>query len=96
MNVPPSPPDGPPPLLDPQPAAAVAVNRRRWWIHLFLITAYTLLIGVLGRLHREAHTHFPALSHTSGGLLLVFDATSLALLPWLAEKLPEIQRTLGH
>jgi len=26
----------------------------------------------------------------------MFDATSLALLPWIAEKLPEIQRTLGH
>jgi hypothetical protein len=26
----------------------------------------------------------------------MFDATSLALLPWIAEKLPEIQRTLEH
>jgi membrane protease YdiL (CAAX protease family) len=26
----------------------------------------------------------------------MFDATSLALLPWIAEKLPEIQQTLGH
>jgi membrane protease YdiL (CAAX protease family) len=26
----------------------------------------------------------------------MFDATSLALLPWVAEKLQEIQRTLGH
>ncbi len=26
----------------------------------------------------------------------MFDATSLALLPWIAQRLPEIQRTLGH
>ena len=26
----------------------------------------------------------------------MFDATSLALLPWVIEKLPDIQRTLGH
>ncbi len=26
----------------------------------------------------------------------MFDATTLALLPWIAKKLPEIQRTLGH
>ena len=26
----------------------------------------------------------------------MFDATSLALLPWVAEKLPEIQQTFGH
>jgi membrane protease YdiL (CAAX protease family) len=66
-----SPPDGPPPLPDPQPAGAVSINRRRWWVHLFLISAYILLIGLFGMEHSEAHTHKPALSHTVLGLLIV-------------------------
>ena len=70
MNVTPSPPDGPPPLPEPQPAGAVATNRRRWWVHLLLISAYVLLIGVVGKEYAEARTHSPALSHTSRGLLI--------------------------
>jgi membrane protease YdiL (CAAX protease family) len=66
-----SPPDGLPPLPDPQPAGAVSINRRRWWVHLFLISAYILLVGLFGMEHSEAHTHIPALSHTSRGLLIV-------------------------
>ena len=71
MNVTPSPPDGPPPLPDPQSAGAVAINRRRWWIHLALISGYILLVGMFGREHSETHTHIPALSHTVRGLLIV-------------------------
>jgi membrane protease YdiL (CAAX protease family) len=70
VNVTPSPSDGPPPLLESQPAGAVATNRRRWWVHLLLISAYVLLVGVFGREHAEARTHLPALSHTSRGLLI--------------------------
>jgi membrane protease YdiL (CAAX protease family) len=71
VNVTPSPSDGPPPLLESQPARAVSINRRRWWVHLFLISAYILLVGVVGRERSETRTHFPALSHTSSGLLIV-------------------------
>ena len=71
MNVTPSPSDGPPPLLESQPAGAVAINRRRWWVHLSLISGYILLVGVFGREHSEAHAHTPALSHTCRGLLIV-------------------------
>src|SRR5208283_2691052 len=70
MNVAPPPPDGPPPLPAPQPAGVVSINRRRWWIHLLLITAYLLLVGVLGRVRQETREHFPVLSHTPRGLLL--------------------------
>jgi membrane protease YdiL (CAAX protease family) len=71
VNVTSSPPDGPPPLPDPQPAGAVSINRRRWWIHLSLISGYILLVGVFGREHSKAHAHIPALSHTVHGLLIV-------------------------
>jgi len=62
---------GPPPLPEPQSAGTVPINRRRWWIHLFLITAYILFVGVIGKVHRKAREHFPALSHTARGLLIV-------------------------
>ena len=71
MNVTSPAPDGPPPLLESQPAGAVAINRRRWWVHLVLISAYILLVGVLGKARSEAREHFPVLSHTARGLLLV-------------------------
>lgn len=71
MNATLSPLDGPPPRLDPQSAGAVSINRRRWWIHLILVSAYILLVGVMAREHREARTQVPALSHTAGGLLIV-------------------------
>jgi membrane protease YdiL (CAAX protease family) len=70
VNVTSSPPDGPPPVPDPQSAGAVSINRRRWWIHLFLISAYILLVGLVGREHSGAHAHIPALSHTVRGLLI--------------------------
>jgi membrane protease YdiL (CAAX protease family) len=68
VNATSSPPDGLPPMLDPQPATATPINRRRWWIHLLLINAYLLAVGVIGWERSEAHV--PALSHTHGGLLL--------------------------
>jgi membrane protease YdiL (CAAX protease family) len=71
MNATSFPPDGPPSLPDPHTAGTVPINRRRWWIHLLLITAYILLVGVLGRVRSEARVYFPVLSHTARGLLLV-------------------------
>jgi membrane protease YdiL (CAAX protease family) len=61
----------PPPPPDPQPTGAVSINRRRWWIHLSLISAYILLVGVVGRERSEALTRIPVLSHTPRGLLFV-------------------------
>jgi membrane protease YdiL (CAAX protease family) len=71
LNITPSPPDGPasPPGL--HPVASISINRWRWWIHLFLVSAYILAIGVIGWEHRATHTHMPALSHTPRGLLTV-------------------------
>ena len=52
----------PPPLKTP-------VSRRRWWIHLLLITGYLVMVGILGLGRKPSHA--PALSHTAVGLLLV-------------------------
>jgi membrane protease YdiL (CAAX protease family) len=71
VNVTSSPPDGPPPLLELRPTGAVSINRRRWWIHLVLISVYILLVGVVGREHSQTRTRIPALSHTVHGLLIV-------------------------
>jgi len=59
----------PPPRLDSRTTGAV--NCRRWWIHLILVGAYVLFIGVMGMEHRQTRLHFPALTHTPAGLLLV-------------------------
>lgn len=53
-----------PPLLNAPP------GRRRWWLHLLLITAYILVIGIVGMGRTSGH-HAPALLHTARGLLLV-------------------------
>lgn len=65
MNATSSPPAGPPPAGD------APLYRRGWWLHLILLSAYILLIGLMGREHHEAHTRVPVLSHTAGGLLVV-------------------------
>jgi membrane protease YdiL (CAAX protease family) len=52
-----------PPLLN------APVNRRRWWIHLLLITGYLLLVGMRGLGRQKSHG--PALLHSARGLLLV-------------------------
>jgi len=71
MNDTSSPPGGLPPLLETPPAGAASSHRRRWWIHLILVSAYILVVAVVGRESSEKRTHVPALSHTAGGLLLV-------------------------
>ena len=88
MNAAPSSPEGPPPLLAPQPAGAVPINRRRWWIHLLLIGVYIILVAVLGWERSLTHRHIPALSHTPHGLLLVcaFELLTFALVLGLAAR----------
>ena len=56
--------------MEPSPIPPNApVNRRRWWIHLGLISGYLLVVGALGLGRKPSHV--PALLHTAGGLLLV-------------------------
>jgi membrane protease YdiL (CAAX protease family) len=69
--------------------ASTQPNRRRWWIHLFLIGAYPLVIGLVGL--RRIDTQEPALSHDTHGLLvtcaveLLFFAIVLGL-AWVASR----------
>lgn len=74
----------PPQIQEPRP-----VSRRRWWIHLVLVSSYMLVVAVVG-LGRNKSDH-PALSHTAGGLLLVCAVELLAFgfvfgLAWLASR----------
>lgn len=64
-------------------------SRWRWAIHLFLVTAYLLVIAFVG-LGRE-ETHQPALSHTTRGLLKVCAVEVLSFgvilaLAWVASR----------
>jgi membrane protease YdiL (CAAX protease family) len=54
----------PPLIYEPKP-----VSRRRWWIHLILITSYLLAVAAIGSVRNKSG--HPALSHTASGLLLV-------------------------
>lgn len=74
-----------PPPVSPQPA----VKRWRWWIHLLLITAYPLVIGILGA--HAPDTRGPALSRTARGILIVSSVELLIFgvvvgLAWLASR----------
>ena len=67
------------------------VSRSRWGIHLFLITAYILTVGLLGLGRQGSAVHAPALSGTATGLLarcglelLVFGL--VFALAWLASR----------
>ena len=51
------------------PRIETPVSRRRWWIHLIILGAYLLVVGMLGLGRKQSHT--PALSHTAAGLLFV-------------------------
>lgn len=68
VNVPPILPGDPPPLPAP-PVVVPSVKPWRWWIHLLLIAAYPILIGVAGMGGSEAQG--PALSSDAKGLLIV-------------------------
>jgi membrane protease YdiL (CAAX protease family) len=69
VNVPPILSGDPPPLPVPPVVAASPVKPWRWWIHLLLIAAYPILIGVAGMGGSEAQG--PALSSDAKGLLIV-------------------------
>jgi hypothetical protein len=74
----------PPHIEQPTP-----ISRRRWWIHLLLVTFYLLALLAVGT-GRNRPDH-PALSNTAGGLLEVC-AVELAVfalvlaLAWLASR----------
>ena len=53
--------------MEPVSTTKPAVNRKRWWIHLILITGYILAAGLSGLRRRGTHT--AALTQTVGGLL---------------------------
>ena len=60
----------PPPIPSNAPeVASPRVSRGRWWIHLLLLAAYPLTLGVLGFLHTRESTQ-PMLPKDSAGLLI--------------------------
>ena len=52
-----------------------SVNRKRWWVHLVLITSYLLVVALLSMMRNKPN--HPALSHTATGLLIVCGAELL-------------------
>ena len=58
-----------PPVQVPLPEEAPAQNPRRWWVHLALIGAYPLVIGLLGT--GRSQTQQPALGSGAKALLFV-------------------------
>ena len=89
VNASPLPPDVPPVPPAAQSADPNPIARWRWWIHLLVIAAYPLLIGVVSLGGHEAGG--PALSSGAKGLLVVC-AVQLAVfslvfgLAWLASR----------
>lgn len=83
-----TPAEGPPPLPPGDGVTSSPIKPWRWWIHLLLIAAYPLLIGVVGV---GGETRGPALASGSAGLLWVC-AVQLAVfagifgLAWLASR----------
>jgi membrane protease YdiL (CAAX protease family) len=51
------------------PITPAPVNRRRWWIHLVLVSGYVIIGSIIGWGRNSSHS--PALSHTVSGLLIV-------------------------
>lgn len=47
------------------------MNRRRWWIHLSLVTFYIVLLGAGARYRSQTYANMPALTTTASGLVLV-------------------------
>lgn len=60
-----------PPVLPSPPPAPSPVNRRRWWVHLLLITGYIVVVGLLAHQRYGKPMQAPALTHTVKGLLSV-------------------------
>ena len=75
MNNSATPADNPPPVIEAPAGGAPPVRRWRWWVHLLLVTAYPLFLGIAGKFSREDRG--PALTGSARGLLV---ASGLALL----------------
>ncbi|HVV71822.1 MAG TPA: CPBP family intramembrane glutamic endopeptidase, partial [Verrucomicrobiae bacterium] len=68
-------PQAPPPIVTPppflaRPGGGEQKSRWRWLVHLVLLGAYPVVIGIIGTLHSTSQG--PALSHGARGLVLVF------------------------
>ncbi len=79
-------PDALPPI---PPVTQPVVKRWRWWLNLLLITAYPLVIGILGA--HAPENRGPALSRTAHGILIVSSIELLVFgavfgLAWLASR----------
>jgi membrane protease YdiL (CAAX protease family) len=73
----------------PLPAKPAPISRRRWWIHLILITAYLLVVGAVG--WSRSGSHVPVLSDKASSLLFVCALELLIFglvfgLAWLASR----------
>ncbi len=91
VNATPTAPGDLPPQPVPPPILAKPVKRWRWWVHLLLVSAYILAVGVLGLRQNAAHEQMPALPPSPGGLLMVcaFEVLSFGIvlgLAWLASR----------
>jgi hypothetical protein len=74
----------PPPIKEPKP-----INRRRWWIHLILITSYLVVLAIVGLARNKSRQ--PAPSHTANGLLFICAMELLSFgfvfgMAWLASR----------
>jgi membrane protease YdiL (CAAX protease family) len=79
----------PPPILVPGADGLATASRTRWWIHLVLVGAYPLVVGLIGWGRNSSSQ--PALGHGAKGLLLVCVLELLVfgvvfLLAWLASR----------
>jgi membrane protease YdiL (CAAX protease family) len=75
--------------IPPRPHESKPVNRRRWWIHLILITSYLIVLTVVGLARNKLHQ--PVLTSAAGGLLFTcaMELTLFGLvfgLAWLASR----------
>src|SRR5580693_6665230 len=75
--------------IPPRISETKPVSRWRWSIHLILITAYILVVAAVGLARNKSH--YPALSHTTSGLLITcaFELLSFGFvfgLAWLASR----------
>jgi membrane protease YdiL (CAAX protease family) len=79
----------PPPFIAAPSTSTTPVKRWRWWIHLLLVAAYPLYIGITGAFLGESRG--PALTGTARGLLMVSGLSLLTFgvvlgLAWLASR----------
>jgi membrane protease YdiL (CAAX protease family) len=73
-----------------QAASSTRVSRFRWWIHLVVLGAYPIVVGILGS--NRATSGRPALSHHTRGLLMICGVelvvfSAVFALAWLASRI---------